>query len=57
MKSKRYEIIKNYGQGGASESDSLAKAKTIAKAYSERTGEPSYIADWANGGAIVFEAI
>lgn len=54
---KRYEIVKSYGHGGASETESKARAKAIAKRYAERTGEPAYVCDWAEGGKIIFEAI
>lgn len=57
MENKRYEIIKNYGHDGASETESLAKAKAIAKAYAERTGNPAYVADWAKAGEIIYQVI
>ena len=54
---KRYEVVKNYGYDGATETDSLAEAKAIARQYSERTGNPAYIADWENGGTECYAII
>lgn len=43
---KVYEVVKNFGYDGGTETKSLARAKAIAKAYAERTGLPVYINEW-----------
>lgn len=51
----RYEIVKNFGYDGATETDSLPKAKAIATRYAHKTGNPAYVNDWARRGEIVYE--
>lgn len=51
----RYEIVKNFGYGGFSETNSLPKAKAIATRYAHKTGNPAYVNDWAKRGEIVYE--
>lgn len=54
---KRYEVVKNFGYDGATETDSLARAIAIAKAYAERTGNHVYVNDWEADGEEVYSIV